>query len=137
MHALPSVHEKPLACAGWLGEPLLQTSLVQALPSSAGMSELSTTLVTLPLPSHAAARQSPGVCAAIGVFAAVNVTPQTPPPQVRAWHASSLPGQSGGALQPTHDPAASQRRAAPQVVPWGLGGFEARPWVQTSSVQAF
>jgi hypothetical protein len=89
---------------------------------------------TPPLPLQAASLQSPGVCAATGVFAAVNATPQAPLTHVRALHSSSLPAQSEGALHPTHAPAPSQIKAGPHTTPGGLPGCDGIPPRHTSSV---
>jgi len=73
----PEVHEPappptvvqavPSAVAGWAGAPFTQTSSVHGLPSSAGRSELSATLITPPWPSQTFCRQSPAVWAATAV----------------------------------------------------------------------
>src|SRR5262249_31709930 len=75
------------------GTPKLHRSNVQSLPSF-GTSVLSTVKKMPPMPSHAAAMQSPAICELTVVPAAVRLSPHMPPAHVRDWHSVSWPGQS-------------------------------------------
>jgi hypothetical protein len=135
VQASPSLHAAPFVLAGWLGAPALHASFVQALPSSEGKSLSSAIVERAPLPSHTALEQSPAVCAATLVFAAVNARPQTPVTHVRVWHASSAPAQSVGARHATQVPSPSHW--VPPIahgLPAATGLLTGIPSSQTSSV---
>ncbi len=72
--------------------PLLHTSFVHWLPSSAGRSESSAALMMFPAPSHWFTRQSPGVWLEVCVPDAVKLNPQAPAVQVRWRQSVSIPG---------------------------------------------
>src|SRR6185503_4038996 len=87
------------------GAPAVQTSSVHWSPST-GRSPLLATLTMLPRPSHWFCWQSPGVCMLVTVPAAVLLTPQVLPLQVRTWHSVSEPGHWAAVRHWTHTPPA-------------------------------
>jgi AMMECR1 domain-containing protein len=132
----PWLHAASTGSTGCEGTPAVQTSLVHWLPSSAGTSLLSMAPTMLPTPSHWFFWQSPGVWALVAVPAAVLLTPQVLPAQVRVWHSVSVPAHWVGALHCTQAPPALHTVPLPwlQAVSTGLRGCEGTPAVQTSLV---
>jgi hypothetical protein len=127
--------------AGCVGVPLVQTSLVQALPSSVGVSVSSVTVVVPPNPSHCSLRQFPATTSA-AVPACAFEKPQVYAfPQTRMWQIESVPGQSVAATQMTHAgadelPLQSVPPSCAQAVRAGSGPWVGIPFTHVSEVQA-
>ena len=82
----------PLARFGFVGTPAVQTSVVQALPST-GRSRSSLTMSELPV-MQTVFLQSPGVSPDTAIPSAMLAVPQTPLVQVRWRQSVSVPGQA-------------------------------------------
>jgi hypothetical protein len=122
--------------AGWSGTPLTHASPVHWLPSSAGTSAPSTTLTTLPTPSHWRVWQSPGVCPPVTVPDGANDMPHVNEVQVRAWHSVSVPGHCEAVRHSTHVPVPLQTWPPfwLHAEPCGFAGWLGVPFTQTSFV---
>jgi hypothetical protein len=77
----------------WVGVPSAHASSVHCRPSSA-TSLSSSRMLTAPLPSHTASRQSPAVCTETRLPAASGASPQRPARQIGAAHSLAGSGQS-------------------------------------------
>ncbi len=116
-----------------VGDPLLQPSTVQTLPSSAGLSASRLAGTSLPLPSHWFCLQSCSTWSGVGVPAAMAVLPQALFVHWNIRQDVSVP-QSLFIVQPIHWPLPSQCWLVPQVVVSGSDGCDGVPLVQTSLV---
>jgi hypothetical protein len=108
-HAVPPLwlHVVPTGNGGFDGTPLVQISFVHWLGST-GRSALSLTVTVEPEPLHWFFLQSPAVCIATGVPAAVFETPHEPAEHVRVWHSVSVPAHCVATLHCTQNVAPSQ-----------------------------
>jgi hypothetical protein len=110
----------PAGVLPWLGTPLVQTSVVQALPSF-GRSVSSTCVVVPPLPLQTAVWQSPAVCVPSTVPEAALFVWHALPVHANDWHSVVVP-HCAAVLQSTHAPAPSQKSPVPQAVSMGRFG---------------
>jgi hypothetical protein len=122
-HILAPPHDVRAGAGGFEGTPAVQTSDVQALPST-GKSVLSMAGVIPPIPLHSLRRQSPAVWAMTGVPAALLATPHALAAQVRVEHSVSDPGQLAGATHCTHCPLPSQTVPPPCAQGVAMGALE-------------
>lgn len=91
-----------------------------------------------PVPSQRISAQSPGICEATGVPAAVNSTPHDPTKHVRFSHSVSCPGQSAAVMHWTHAPMALHCVPLPSEhgEPSATGECDGIPAIHASSVHA-
>src|SRR4051812_7977436 len=116
----------PAVTNGLVGMPAVQTSCVQALPST-GRSRSSLAVVVPPWPSQTFFLQSRAVCAGTSVPAAMLLMPHWPATQLRVWHAVSVPGQLLADRHSTQWEAPSHTRLPPHAAPDATGRWDGVP----------
>lgn len=93
----------PTASGEFEGAPILHVSLVQSFLSSS-VSVASSSVVTVPMPSHTSRLQSPATCELVGPLGSLTL-PHKPSVHVRFRQTVSVPGQSLAVWQFVPPPA--------------------------------